>query len=389
MWRTTVLSELKKQFKGKTALVTGHTGFKGSWLTIWLQEIGVNVIGYSLDPPTVPNLFELANLEPTVAHFYGDVRDYALLESTIAKFKPDLIFHLAAQPIVLHSYTNPQETFSVNAGGTVNLLEACRGKDFLQGIVIITTDKCYENKEWVWGYRENDPLGGKDPYSASKAMAEIATASYRASFFFEGIPVASARAGNVIGGGDFSDFRLIPDSMQALLNNKKIKVRNPESVRPWMHVLDPIHGYLMLAAKLLTHKQEFADAWNFGPQEHQAITTREIVEKIISLWGEGDWIDARDPKAKPEMNSLKLNWDKAANRLHWRPCYDWHEAIGETVRWFKAYRTYLANRTSVNIRDVCKEQIYTFMQTYNLQTSAKNIGNHEIYTYPAEKRIPH
>ncbi|MFQ5728888.1 MAG: CDP-glucose 4,6-dehydratase, partial [Waddliaceae bacterium] len=347
-------------FRGKTVFIAGHTGFKGSWLTIWLQELGANVIGYSLEPPTNPSIFEITELAPTMTHIIGDVQDFPKLRQTIHEHKPDVIFHLAAQPLVLHSYEQPQETFSVNAMGTVNLLEASRNQDRIQAIVVITTDKCYENREWVWGYRESDPLGGSDPYSASKAMAEIAAASYRKSFFTNSTAVATARAGNVIGGGDFSEFRLIPDSMKALAGQKPIEVRHPDSVRPWMHVLDPLHGYLILANKLMQKGQAFAEGWNFGPQEHEVVTVRQMVEKAIELWGKGDWHDVSAPCVKPEMNTLKLNWDKAANYLKWHPTYNWEQAVAETVDWYKAFE----NADAVNMRKVCIDQINKFSRHY-------------------------
>ncbi|MGA8165517.1 MAG: CDP-glucose 4,6-dehydratase [Waddliaceae bacterium] len=340
-----------ESFRGKTVLVTGHTGFKGSWLTIWLQELGANVVGYSLEPPTKPSLFSLSRLEETMTHVIGDVRDAEKLNHTIDHEKPEVIFHLAAQPIILHSFTHPHETFSINAGGTVNLLDAARNKAFVKSLVIVTTDKCYVNNEWVWGYRENDPLGGDDPYSASKAMAELAVAAYRTSFFKQGTAIATARAGNVIGGGDFSPFRLLPDCMKALMKQVPIEVRHPSSVRPWLHVLDPLYGYLMLANRLLREGRPWAEAWNFGPLEHEAVTTRALVENAIGLWGHGEWIDIGKTGESQENTVLKLNWDKAANRLRWHPAYTWKEALAATVDWFKAYEQ------SNDMRRVCVNQV--------------------------------
>lgn len=370
-------------FKGKTVLVTGHTGFKGSWLTIWLQELGAKVVGYSLEPPTHPSIFEVTDLADTVTHITGDVRDFQRFSQTIDHHKPEVIFHLAAQPIVLHGFDHPQDTFSVNTMGTVNLLEASRNKDFIRAIVIITTDKCYENKEWLWGYREIDPLGGSDPYSASKAMAEIASASYRNSFFTTTTAVATARAGNVIGGGDFSDYRLIPDTMKALMKQEPIEVRHPHSVRPWLHVLDPLCGYLMLASRLLSEGQCYAEAWNFGPLEHKAITVRELVEKAIEHWGYGDWTDASSPNAKQEMTMLKLNWDKAANRLGWHPAYNWEQAVEETVDWFKAFEKYCNNPRPISMREVCVDHLNKYTQSLS-----KSEKIHETYSRAPGRCIP-
>lgn len=372
---------LKDIFSGKKVLITGNTGFKGSWLSIWLQQLGAEVIGYSLEAPTTPNLFELAHLEKEITHIHGDVRNLAKLAATIEKYQPQVIYHLAAQPIVLHSFDQPLETFEINAMGTANLLESCRDKPFIEAIVIITTDKCYDNKEWVWGYRENDPLGGHDPYSASKAMTELVTASYRSSFFSQKTPIATARAGNVIGGGDFSEFRLIPDSMKALLNKTPIEVRNPHSTRPWMHVLDPLYGYLMLGKKLLEHGSDYAEAWNFGPLEHKAINTATMVEKTITLWGEGDWVDASSADAKPEMNILKLNWDKAATRLEWFPTYHWDESLSETVKWFKSFEKYSQDPLSINIKDVCIDQIETFTKINTARSNLSSVRKDEVYTH--------
>lgn len=326
-------------FNGMTVMVTGHTGFKGSWLAIWLRELGAHVVGYSLDPPTRPSNFEVTGMASKMTHVTGDIRDYNHFKQTLETHRPQVVFHLAAQAIVLHSYTDPKETFEANAIGTVNVLEAARGCPFVRAMVMVTTDKCYENKEWIWGYRENDPLGGNDPYSASKAMAELAINSYRASFFSKkGPALASARAGNVIGGGDFSEYRIVPDTMKSLLEGKPVLVRNPHSVRPWLHVLDPLRGYLSLAAALLEHGREYAQAWNFGPLENQGVNVKVLVEKAIELWGEGTWTKFCEEAPRPEMNMLRLNWDRAANFLQWQPAYHWEEAIAEAVDWFKAYR---------------------------------------------------
>ena len=341
---TNRLAELRQAFAGQTVLVTGHTGFKGSWLTLWLLKLGARVVGYSLpQPPTKPSFFKAAGLADHVtADERGDLANLDGLVSLIAREKPAILFHLAAQPIVGYGYLYPKETFDTNAGGTVNVLEAIRLTDCVQTAVFITTDKVYENQEWSWGYRENDRLGGIDPYSASKAMAELAVSAYRHSFF-QGktavVPtrVATARAGNVIGGGDFADYRLVPDVMRALMNGHPIPVRRPDSVRPWQHVLEPLQGYLLLAARLQSNP-DLADAWNFGPQEKQGITARAIVEELIELWGGGSWVHTDPEFQGKETEMLQLSWHKAANQLGWQPAYTWQEALAEIVAWFKAYQ---------------------------------------------------
>lgn len=329
----------QQSFKGKTILVTGHTGFKGSWLCLWLQHLGARVVGYSLPPSTDPNHFELLQLENNLEHIVGDVRDLPHLRRVFSACKPDVVFHLAAQPLVLRSFEQPQETFDINATGTVNVLEAIRHSPSVKAAVMVTSDKCYENQEWIWGYREHDRLGGSDPYSASKAMAELAISSYRNSYFNSSTAVASVRAGNVIGGGDFSDFRLVPDCMKALMQGNPMIVRNPLSVRPWQHVLEPLCGYLTLADHLLVQGQKYAQAWNFGPSEQEGVTAQVIVEKAIAYWGSGTWVNPDAQRVHHEMGLLRLNWDKAAHLLKWKPRYTWEEALKATVEWFKAYQS--------------------------------------------------
>jgi len=356
----------KGLFQDKTVLLTGHTGFKGSWLAIWLRELGAHVVGYSLEAPTQPNNFTVTGLENRITHRYGDIGDKEALNQVIQEYRPEVIFHLAAQAIVLHSYESPLETFEVNAQGTVNLMEAARHCPSVKAMVMVTTDKCYENRGWIWGYREQDPLGGSDPYSASKAMAELAIQSYRRSFFAVGKPsiaMASARAGNVIGGGDFSDFRIVPDTLKALMAGQPVLVRNPRSVRPWLNVLDPLSGYLWLAAGLLEKGQEYAEAWNFGPLEHRGVPVQDLVEKAIQLWGHGGWVDGSTQQLKPEMGMLRLDWDKAANQLQWQPTYNWEEALSETVSWFKEY-----GRES-DMYEVCVDHI----QAYTYRAQEQNI----------------
>lgn len=350
-------------YKGKKIFVTGHTGFKGAWLTLWLQQLGATVTGYSLPAPTEPNLFSLARVGEEITHIDGDIRDYSKLQKAIQTAQPDLIFHLAAQSIVLEGYQSPMETFEVNSGGVVNLLEAVRHCDSVKGVVVVTTDKCYDNKEWIWGYRENDRLGGNDPYSASKAMAELVAHSYRSSFFqAEGSPaIATARAGNVIGGGDFAANRIIPDAMKALIDGKQIQVRNPASIRPWLHVLDPLHGYLLLGEKLLNEGRSYAEAWNFGPQETAGITVEMLVDKIVSGWEGGKWMLAPGGFAKPEMNTLRLNWDKSSQRLNWKPQLNWEQALELTVEWYQGYMQ------EQDMRELCLDQI----DCYSVMAEAK------------------
>ena len=337
-------------FNGLTVLLTGHTGFKGSWLTLWLNAMGANVIGYSLpEPPTNPSNFEIAGLGPTITDLRGDIRDYAALHSVIEQHKPDLVIHFAAQTTVLPSYENPKLSLDTNVGGTINILEAIRTTDSVKAVVVCATDKVYENKEWIWGYRENDDLGGYDPYSTGKAMAELAVTSYRRSFFSregdsrERKPaVGSVRAGNVIGGGDFTENGLLADCMRSILKHEPISLRNPSSTRPWQYVLEPLSGYLRLAERLLTVGQEFAQAWNFGPLQHTAITTLEVVEKLVDLW-DGDhtrieYDRVRAGEKLHEAHSLHLNWDKSASMLQWRPVFTIDEALAETVKWYQSYQ---------------------------------------------------
>lgn len=325
--------EFQNNFNGKTVLVTGHTGFKGSWLCAWLLKLGARVIGYSLDPPTSPSNFDILKLKDRMIDLRGDINDLNNLVRVIRNYKPELIFHLAAQAIVLDSYKCPRETIETNVLGTVNLLEAVRQTNFVKVLVCITSDKCYDNKDGL-AKRESDPMGGQDPYSASKGMAELAIASYRNSFPLE-TSISSVRAGNVIGGGDFANFRLVPDCMKALMTNTSILIRNPASIRPWQHVLEPLSGYLHLASKLLEDKT-LSDSFNFGPEPYDAIPAKELAEKIVKLWGSG-LIDIQQNSLGKESHILRLDWHKANSRLGWRPTFSLQEALSKTVDWFKAY----------------------------------------------------
>ncbi len=330
-------------WKNKKVFITGHTGFKGSWLCLWLHSLGAEVTGYALEPPTNPNMFDLCKIDELVYSIKGDVRDYNLLSRSIAQAKPDIIIHMAAQPLVRDSYIKPIETYEINVMGTVNVLEAARHTPNIRAFINITTDKCYENQEWCWGYRENEPLGGYDPYSNSKACSELVTSSYRDSFFniqdypIHNMAVATARAGNVIGGGDWAKDRLIADSVNAMLNNEKIKIRNPHAIRPWQHVLEPLSGYLMLAEKLFFEGPEFAEGWNFGPDDKDAKPVEWIVSELCQKWGEGDYcVESGDHPH--EATYLKLDCSKAMTRLHWSPRWTLGRALDSIVEWMRVYK---------------------------------------------------
>jgi len=323
-------------YAGKRVLVTGHTGFKGSWLCEWLLGLGAEVTGYSLQPPTQPALFEQLGLAGRLRHIVGDIRDLPGLSRALTEARPDFVFHLAAQTIVRDSYVKPVETFMVNLMGTVHFLETLRSVSHPCAAVFVTTDKCYENREWVYGYRENDPLGGHDPYSASKATAELAIASYRRSFFqSHPVRIASARAGNVIGGGDWAVDRIVPDCMRALEQGKPIAVRNPKATRPWQHVLEPLSGYLWLGACLAGERKTSLDtAFNFGPGHESNRTVVELVTEVLKHWP-GRWQDQSDPNAVHEAKLLQLATDKATALLRWAPVWTFPTTIEQTVRWYR------------------------------------------------------
>lgn len=343
-------------WNGRRVLVTGHTGFKGSWLSLWLHDLGAQVTGYALTPPSTPNLFTVARIADGMeSDRRGDVRDAEALKSVVAEIKPDVVFHLAAQPLVLQSYADPVETFAVNVMGTVNLLEAVRGHAC--AVVNVTTDKCYDNQGWLWGYRENEPLGGHDPYSSSKACAELVTAAYRQSFFaaagsaHNGVAVATARAGNVVGGGDWAENRLIPDSIRSFEQGIPVELRHPNAVRPWQHVLEPLCGYLLLAEKLATIGSDFAEAWNFGPADSNAEPVWRVVERLVRYWGdESRWIMEEQPRPH-EAPHLKLDSSKAGARLGWIPRWSLDRTLEETVAWHRSFRA------GSDMRDVMRRQI--------------------------------
>lgn len=332
-------------WRDKTVFITGHTGFKGGWLALWLQKLGARVVGYALAPPAAPNLFEAARVAEGMASLTGDIRDFSGLQKAMDERQPEIVFHLAAQSLVRCSYLQPLETYATNVLGTAHLLEAVRSVGSVRAVVVVTSDKCYENREWLWGYRENEAMGGYDPYSSSKGCAELVTAAYRRSFFNparyaeHGVAIASARAGNVIGGGDWAVDRLIPDVMRAFQAGQPALIRCPEAVRPWQHVLEPVSGYLVLARKLYEEGSAYAEGWNFGPVETDACTVRWLVEQLVALWGNGvAW--ASDGERHPhEAHCLKLDCAKARARLGWTPRWSLDQALAETVAWHQAHRT--------------------------------------------------
>ncbi len=330
-------------YKDKTVLVTGHTGFKGSWLSLWLAELGAKVIGYSLEPPTEPSLFKALGLQERITHIIGDVEDHERLLALFEKYRPEFVFHLAAQSLVRRSYREPRLTYQTNVIGTVNILEAIRKTNSVRACVIVTSDKCYENRESLHCYKETDPLGGYDPYSSSKGCAELLTAAYRRSFFnsenyskTHSVALSSARAGNIIGGGDWADDRIIPDCVKALSQEESIVIRNPEAIRPWHYVLEPLSGYILLGALMHKDGARYCDAWNFGPEEKYEMPVEELVRLVIKYWGSGTYV--KDAAAHPhEAGLLKLDISKAREFLNWRPIYDISEAVKKTINWYKLF----------------------------------------------------
>lgn len=331
-------SEELSIFKGKRVLVTGDTGFKGSWLSLWLHELGAEVMGLALPPETDNCHFRLLSLDKIIKHIDGDIRNESAVQSVVDDFQPEFLFHLAAQPLVRLSYDEPKKTFDTNVGGSVNILEAVRTSESLRSVIYVTSDKCYRNRGWLWGYRENDELGGHDPYSASKAAAEIVLASYMDSFFLTRscLGVASVRAGNVIGGGDRSADRIVPDCIYALEHDQPIGIRNPNFVRPWQHVLEPLSGYLLLASKLYNNPKQFSGAWNFGPQVDSVQTVKKLAEKIIDVWGSGILEYECEKDAPHEAAILQLNCDKAHQLLGWHSQWGFNQAVEQTVQWYRS-----------------------------------------------------
>lgn len=347
----------KKFWKRKKVFITGHTGFKGSWLCLWLHALGAKVTGYALSPPATPNLFDLCEVNTNINSIIADIRDTKALQKAINSVQPEIIIHMAAQSLVKESYKNPVETYSINVMGTVNLLEVVRNVKGIKVVINVTTDKCYENREWCWGYRENEPLGGYDPYSNSKACSELVTSAYRNSFFnpknyqTHRAGLASARAGNVIGGGDWAPDRLIPDCFRALLTDQKIIIRNPESIRPWQHVLEPLSGYLLLAQKLYEDGPMYSVSWNFGPNEEDVRSVEWVVKRICEKWGQNASFKIDKRKHPHEAHLLKLDCSKARAELGWHPRWNLGKAIDKVVEWTRAYKE------NKNVRKVCLKQI--------------------------------
>jgi CDP-glucose 4,6-dehydratase len=332
--------EMNKEFwQNKKVFITGHTGFKGGWLSIWLQSMGAEVHGYSLSPSTETNFYGVAKVAKGMAtSTIADVRDGTNFSKTMMLIEPEIVFHLAAQPLVRYSYEQPLETYMVNVIGTVNMLEAVRQTPSVKAVVNITTDKCYENREWLWGYRENEAMGGHDPYSSSKACSELVTSAYRKSFMeSSGISLASARAGNVIGGGDWSDDRLVPDILKTIDNEEILNIRYPNATRPWQHVLEPVYGYLLLAEKLFIEGSVFAEGWNFGPADDDAKSVKWIVEQIAEMHKNLKW-ECDDTPQPHEASYLKLDSSKAKNELEWEPSWNLKTALEKTLEWHEAWR---------------------------------------------------
>lgn len=348
----------------KTVFLTGHTGFKGSWLSLWLHSMGAKVTGYSLPAPTTSSLYELGNIEDIlVESVIGDVTDLEMLKRTLQKVNPEIIIHMAAQALVRKSYEDPVQTYNTNVMGTLNVMEAARSCSSVRVILNVTTDKCYENQEWHWGYRENDPLGGYDPYSSSKACSELITSAYRRSFLKStDIRVSTARAGNVIGGGDWAEDRLIPDLVRALTKGEQIQIRNPEAIRPWQHVLEPLSGYLLLCQRLYLEGDEYAQAWNFGPRDSEARSVEWIVNQMLGRWPDehpGYQVIKQDHRH--EANMLKLDCSKALNELNWAPSWPLDKALDATIQWVVDY---LQGR---DIKELCEQQIAEYEAESSIQ----------------------
>ena len=356
-----------KFWKGKRVLITGHTGFKGSWLSLWLQSKGANIIGYSLPPPTNPSLFEDAHVAEGITSIIGDIRNLENLLSVVSKYKPEIIIHMAAQSLVRYSYKDPVDTYNTNVMGTVHVLEAGRHSDNLKVILIITSDKCYENNEWVWGYRESDPMGGHDPYSSSKGCAELITSAYRRSYFSKkdnpnhGVAVATTRAGNVIGGGDWATDRLVPDIMRAIMEDRPVIIRYPNAIRPWQHVLEPLRGYITLVEKLWQHGEQSSGAWNFGPNDGDSRPVSWIADHLTKLWGDGACWESDLSHHPHEATYLKLDCSKAKSQLGWMPALDLTTTLQWIVEWNRAYLQ------KKDMRQVTEAEILRYEQLFQKQ----------------------
>lgn len=346
-------------YAGKTVMVTGHTGFKGGWLTAWLKLLGARVIGFSLEPePDRPSIFEAAHIDRDMVSIIGDIRDHATIRAAFAAHTPEIVFHLAAQSLVRRSHQHPVDTYATNVMGTIHLLEVIRTTPSVRAVIIVTSDKCYENREWPWGYREIDPMGGQDPYSSSKGCAELVTAAYRSTFFRQPsqVRVASARAGNVIGGGDWAADRLVPDIVRAVADGVAVELRYRHAIRPWQHVLEPIYGYLLLAEQLWHGRDGAAAGWNFGPPDGDAVTAYELANKVVSSWGRGSIHLHEDLDDARESMSLRLDSSKARARLGWRTLLTLDEAVQLTVDWYRRYHDDAATAPSTT-----RDQITNYM----------------------------
>jgi CDP-glucose 4,6-dehydratase len=345
-------------WKGKRVFITGHTGFKGSWLSLWLQDMGAIVKGYALEPNTNPNLFTQANVAQNMKSEIGDITNLKDISDSMSAFNPEVLIHMAAQPLVRLSYQEPVLTYATNVMGTVNVLEAARKCSNLKAIVSVTTDKCYENKEWTWGYRENEPMGGHDPYSSSKGCAELVTAAYRKSFFNDtsSVFLASARAGNVIGGGDWAEDRLIPDILRAFEKNESVIVRNPLATRPWQHVLEPLSGYLVLAQHLYEDGSTYAEGWNFGPKDEDCKPVSWILDKMVTKWGNGASWELDKNNNPHEAGYLKLDCSKAAMQLNWQPKWNLEVTLESIITW---HLHYISGK---NIQEQCLLEIAKYQK---------------------------
>jgi CDP-glucose 4,6-dehydratase len=363
LWQRPLEGVVMSFWHGRRAFITGHTGFKGSWLSLWLEQLGSDVCGVALDPPTDPSLFKEAKVSQGMRSEIADIRDLERVKTILWEHRPEVVFHMAAQPLVRKSYEDPVGTYATNVMGTANLLESVRGCDSVRAVVVITTDKCYENKEWVWPYRETDRLGGYDPYSNSKACAELVVSAYRSSFFNpadynrHGVAIASVRAGNVIGGGDWAEDRLVPDIMRAFAAKEVLKIRNPDAVRPWQHVLEPLSGYLNLAERLIEAGVQYGDAWNFGPEHTDAKPVEWIVRQLAEDWGEDAHWQVDGQTHRHEAQMLRLDCSKAAQALNWRPALPLEQALRLTADWYRR------RNAGEEPRAITIEQIEQFMRT--------------------------
>lgn len=356
-------------WSGRKVFLTGHTGFKGGWLSLWLYKLGAQLSGYSLPPPTDPSLFETAGVRALVDTTFGDIRDLEKTVAAMRKAEPEIVFHLAAQPLVRLSYQEPVSTYATNVMGTVHVLEAVRACPSVRAVVIVTSDKCYENREWDWGYRENEPMGGYDPYSNSKGCAELVTAAYRSSYFNpaqhsgHGVALASARAGNVIGGGDWAGDRLVPDFIRAMMSGQELVIRSPHAIRPWQHVLEPLSGYIVLAQHLITDGGRCADGWNFGPYDQDARPVEWLVERLVKLWGQGASWRLDDQTNPHEAHYLKLDISKARRQLGWEPRWTLAETLAKVVDWYKAHTA------GKNMAQVSLDQIAAYESAMSSRSS--------------------